>query len=39
MINIPLISIGGASFLIPKYSSTATAILGSKILSVRGAST
>jgi len=38
MIDILLSSIGGASFLIPKYSSTATDILGSKILSVRGAS-
>lgn len=37
--GIPFSSIGGASFLIPKYSSTATAILGSKILNERGAST
>jgi len=39
MKNIPLSSIGGASFLIPKYSSTAIAILGSNTHSVRGAST
>jgi len=39
IMDIPFNSIGGASFLIPRYSLTATAILGSKILNERGAST